>query len=323
MKLVVRAGPIGCGAAAIVAIEGEVHLQRHGLEASRVHGVEDVVRIERPVVVADPGVIAANDQVGTAEILPKQSVQQRFARTCVAHFDRTTSLNDGARHEIILDQRIDCPGPDVGRNVARLELAENLMDEQPVTDLDGDLGQILVAAMHGVAGLEGRHFRPSPRLEPGAGFGRAEIQARERLWVNAFAQRPHGARQVDLALGHHLGDTRVGQIRASKDVRALQLPVDRVLFRDRHHGHNLAQFLVEQRHVLVGPDAVGQVLATGQGDRNGPEHAVYQPHVQADPAPVVVPHEAVERCIGAHRHHHEIGALAAGHRHGCQSLRSL
>ena len=97
--------------------------------------------------------VAANDHVGTAEILPKHGVQQTFAWTAVAHVKRVAAGHDAVLHEVVLHQRVDALDSDVRRNVARLQFADELMNIQTVAHLDGDLGQVLVRAVHRVPQL--------------------------------------------------------------------------------------------------------------------------------------------------------------------------
>ena len=263
LRLVVGTGPVGGGALADVAIEGHVHLQGFDLEAAGVQGIEDVVGIEGPVIVPDAGMIAADHQVGTAEVLPEQGVQQGLARTGIAHLDGIAGLDDGIGREVVLHQGIDRLGPNLGRDIAGLELAQDLVDQQAVANLDGDLGQILVAAVHGVPGLEGRHPRPTPFREKGAGLGRAQVQALEVLRIGALAQHPHRSAQVDLALGHHLGDPGMRGVGGSKDPGTFQLPVDGVFFRDLHDRHDLVRLSLDQGHLLARRDRLGQVPIAG------------------------------------------------------------
>jgi len=63
-----------------VAPERDVNLQRLGLQCVLRDLVEDVVGLERAVVAAHAGMVAADDQVRAAVVLPEQRMQQRLAR---------------------------------------------------------------------------------------------------------------------------------------------------------------------------------------------------------------------------------------------------
>src|SRR5512143_2847209 len=78
--LLVRAGLHRGHAVTLEAVEGMVDLERLGLERALRDLVEDLLGIERSVVVADAGMVAANDQMATAEILPEECMQESFAR---------------------------------------------------------------------------------------------------------------------------------------------------------------------------------------------------------------------------------------------------
>ena len=83
--------------------------------------------------------VAPNDQVGTAEILSKYRVKERLARARIAHLDRIASLDIGAGYEIALGERVDRLDAHLCRDVAALECAQHLVDEDAVADLNCDL----------------------------------------------------------------------------------------------------------------------------------------------------------------------------------------
>ena len=64
-----------------------------GLERVLRNLVENVVRVERAVVIADPGVVAPHDLVRAAVVLAEQRVQQRLAGAGVAHVERVARLH--------------------------------------------------------------------------------------------------------------------------------------------------------------------------------------------------------------------------------------
>ena len=81
----VRAG-LGRGhPVAALAVEGVVEEERRDRPARRVELVEDVLRVVGAVVVADAGVVAADDEVRAAVVLAHQRVEDRLARAGVAH----------------------------------------------------------------------------------------------------------------------------------------------------------------------------------------------------------------------------------------------
>src|SRR5574340_335895 len=137
----VRAGALRGHAAALVAPEGPVDVHVLGFERALGDVVEDLLCVERAVVVTDTRVVAADDQMRTAIVLAEQGVQQGFARAGVAHVQRVAGLDDGIRYKVVIDQGGDGFGTDFGGNVTRLQRAQQRMDQYAVHRLDGDLGQ--------------------------------------------------------------------------------------------------------------------------------------------------------------------------------------
>ena len=177
--------------------------------------------------------------------------------------------------------------------------------------------------MHGVARLERRHLRPAffekhrpcfrrAMVEPGVGFGEMP-----------FRDRADGTTEIDRPLIHDLGHAGMRGIRRAEYVRALELPVNRILFVDAQDAQQLPGFAILERNVFTDLDAVTQRLATGQRDRNGPEHAVGECHVFTAPSPVSLAHKAVERRVRAHPQHEQVGHFARRQGHSFQALGAL
>src|SRR5208283_6031282 len=96
----VRAGLHGSHAAALIAVEGPVHAKRLDGESARRYFVEDLLCVERPVVIAHASVVASHDEVRTAIVLAESSVEQGFTRPRVAHLHRVTALDHAFLAEI-------------------------------------------------------------------------------------------------------------------------------------------------------------------------------------------------------------------------------
>src|SRR5690242_19500686 len=113
-----RTGLRGRHSVTLATVESDINLQRLGEKRPGPQLIEDVVGVERTVIVANAGMVAPDDQMRTAEVLPNKSMKQRLARTGVAHLNRIARLNDGAASEVIVDHRLNCAGTNVGRNIA-------------------------------------------------------------------------------------------------------------------------------------------------------------------------------------------------------------
>jgi hypothetical protein len=254
-------------------------------------------------------VVAAHDQVAAAEVLAEHRVEQGLPRTPVAHLEGHAGLDAGVLDEIVADERVHRAHPDLGGDVARLELAQDLLDEHAVADLHGDLGEVLVGTVHRIAELERRHRAPALVGEEAARLLGPHVETPVPLGIRPLAQHRDGAGEVDLALAHDVGDAGMGGIRGPEDLLALVRAIDRVLLPHQERRHRLAHLAVDERDLLAFREAP-RVLARGrERDRDRPEHAVGQPELVADGLPVPLAHEAVERREGADAQHDEVGRL--------------
>ena len=75
----------------------------------------------------------------------------------------------------------------------------------------------------------------------------------------------------------------------------------------------------DERDVGALPNPAGSPGIDRHGDRDWPEETVRGAHVVADPAPVRLAHEAVERREPTDPEHHDIARLARRHRHRRQA----
>ena len=235
-------------------------------------------------------------------------MEECFARSGIAHLDGVTGLNHPSFREVVGDQPVDRANPNVGRNVAFLERTEHLVDEHPVANLDGDLGEKLVAAVHGVAGLEGGDGRPTLVREQRTGLVGTEVKPPVGLREVALGEDRDRTGQVDRALRQDLGDAGVGLVGRAVDLAAFEVLVDGVFL---GHCEDAEDLSVPARQRDFVADRHGEVPAAGKGDGQRPEQPVLQPHVEARAAPVGLAHEALERGIRPHREHEKVRNLAA------------
>src|SRR4029078_5666047 len=143
---IVRTGLCGRHSVTLATVESDINLQRLGKKRARPQLIEDVVGVERTVIVANAGVVAPDDKMRTTEVLPNKGMKQRLAPTCVAHLNRIARLNDGAASEIIVDHRLNCSGTDVGRNIAGFQFPKDLMNENSVGQSHPDFCECITSA---------------------------------------------------------------------------------------------------------------------------------------------------------------------------------
>ena len=127
--LAVAAGAHGGHAVALVAVEGPVDVQRLGFQGILGDGQENLLGVKGAVVFADTGMVTADDEVGAAEVLPEDRMQQGFPGTGIAHIKRITGLNGGVFDKIMLRQGVNGFDPHFGRNVAGFQFTQQLMDQ--------------------------------------------------------------------------------------------------------------------------------------------------------------------------------------------------
>ena len=250
-------------------------------------------RVERLAgrVVAGPGVVAADDEVGAAVVAADDRVQQHLARPGHAHGQGQQAEHHGARLVVVVDQGAIATHARVVVHVARLGHADDRVDQEAAADLlGGALGQLLVRPVQGVAGLEGDDLAPAQRLEVLAELGRGAADLDEVV-MRRHADHLEPARGVMARLPAEVGDRGVLGVGRAVGVPGLILLVVGVDLLD-----------VEERQQVAVDVAQGQRLALGdavagrdrQGHGQGPEGAVGQPHLGDDPLVVGLAQERLQ-----------------------------
>ena len=314
--LAVGAGPHGGHAVALEAVERMVDLERLGLERALRDIVEDLLRVKGAVVVAHAGMVTADDQVAAAEVLAEERVQERFTRSGIPHFHGIAALDGGILHKVLIHQGVDGVSAHIGRDVSLFELAQDLVDQYAIHGLDGDLGEVLVGAVHGVPGLERGDRAPPLVLEHLAGLLRRHVDALEGLREVGLGKDLYGTGQVHIGLAHDLLNARVPcNVHGAEDLLALMLLVGLghgILLGHLHGGHDRARLFVHEGDLLALLERVGELGARRERHRNRPERAVRHLVLVAHALPVLLGHEARERGEGPDAHHHEVRGLARG-----------
>ena len=154
----------------------------HLLEVDHLHAelffvlLEELLGIVRAVerlaalVLAGAGVVAADDEVRAAVVLADDGVPDRFARAAHSHRERE-QREHGRVLRIVRHQRLVAADARVVVDVARLGHADDRVDEQVrAFFLRGAERELVVCAVHRVAGLEGDDLRPAALAELFAEF---------------------------------------------------------------------------------------------------------------------------------------------------------
>ncbi len=169
---------------ALLHVDHQLERHHRDVELFRVFH-HDLLRVVRPVerlasrVVAGARVIAADDEVRAAVVLADDRVPQRLARPGHAHREVQQAQLRGLLG-ILLQDLLVAAHARVVIDVARLRHADHRMDQQVrLVLLRRPEGQLLVRAMHRVAGLECDHLAPAKLLETRAHLGRRIAEAAE------------------------------------------------------------------------------------------------------------------------------------------------
>jgi hypothetical protein len=123
--------------------------------------VEDAMDGVCVVVTSDTGMVMADDEMGTAEVLSDDCVENRFSRPGVAHPGGVGGQEQSVREAIIGQERFIAVHAHVGGNVIILGLAHQRVQEQTVRAFPGHVVEALMSAVDRVAGLETDHGPPA------------------------------------------------------------------------------------------------------------------------------------------------------------------
>ena len=142
--------------------------------------------------------VAADDQVGAAVVLADDRVPDRLARAGHAHRQRQQAERGGLLG-IVVQQLLVAAHAGEMVDVAGLGHADHGLDQEVgLGRLGGAEGQLLVRAVHRVAGLEGDHAAPAQLPEPVAQLLRRVAQMLE-IVVHGRLDALHRAAEIDAA----------------------------------------------------------------------------------------------------------------------------
>ena len=109
---------------AALAPDGVVAAEDLDFECAIGDAVEDGLGVEGAVVVADAGVVAADDQMGATAVLAEDGVEHGLPGTGVEHVEAIAGDHHGIFGKVELDHFADRGIAHIGRDVPGLELAE-------------------------------------------------------------------------------------------------------------------------------------------------------------------------------------------------------
>ena len=183
--------------------------------------------VERSVITAYPGMVAAHDEVAASGVLPEHGMEHRLPGTGIEHVETVT----GDHYRILREIQFHHPAyrgiPHVGGDIARLQLPQQHVDQDAIgaQRLPGHLAQFLMGAVHGVAGLEGDDFFPAVGGDASADLhGRPESIGEILLEVTVVQYLQRACDEV-VSRRHERGHTGMVQVQGAEDFFCDQDPL--------------------------------------------------------------------------------------------------
>ncbi len=279
-------------------------LEEHRLDVQLVGRelVEDVLSVVASVVVANAGVVPADDEVRAAVVLAADRVPDRLPRPGVAHRRREGREEHTCVRVVAVEQGAVAVDSHADRYVVRLRLADERMDEEPVHGLECDFCEVLVRTMDRIPSLKADDALPPALGEDPPRLGGVARQLGE-LCLRALENR-HAAGQVERLLAVETGDARVRLVGRSEAELGLALPVVLVDFLDVEDGDGTT-CLIHERDAVTRRRGIDR-----KADRKRPRQPACEVHLLDDPLVVGSPHEPLERRERTRGEHVEVGELS-------------
>ena len=266
--------------------------------------VEDVLSVVCSIVLPHTSVIPPHDEVGAPVILSSDGVEDRFSRASVSHCGRVDAQYYPIGRVVVPKQALVRLDSHICRDIVRLCLAHQRMQQQPIADLEGSFLDILVCAMDRVARLEGNNAAPSPLSEHTTGLGGVMPE----FWK---LDHPRSVHQLDVApkknvaLRVYTCNTWMLVVLGPVDLLAFPLLVVGELLFHVHDAHDMIG-RIHQRYVLSLLQKASTFLGHGERNRYGPKGAVGEVHMLDHGLVVFSTKEAGQWAIGSDGHQLEV-----------------
>ena len=236
----------------------------------------------------------AHHQVGATMVAGDDSLVQQFPVPLGQGHQRTDAEQGGRRGKAGL-QGLACPdAAEVGGIVYRVGTAAHLDQQVGLPLHRGPQVELVVHAVHGVAGHHPQHPTPSPLGELGPGLGGGQPQGQE-IMPGRQSHPLHRAGHVHLfglAAGHGYRGSGEGS------ELGLSFRVHRPDLADmQHSGHET--FRIPQGDLAARRQPLGRLLTHRQHYGSCPESAIRQLHTFQHALEICLAHVAGERCQGA------------------------
>ena len=184
--------------------------------------VKNRLRVKCAVIIADAGVVAADDEMRRPHVLPKQRVQHRLARARIHHVKTVAADQQRVRRKIHLGHFANRRVAHFRRNVAFLQFAEQHVNHAAVGAgaLHGDAAQLLVREVHRVARLKGHGFFPAVFFNTRANLHGGAKSGGEFGFKITAVQHPQFSGKRGAPLLQKRGDARMRAVGGAVDLLA-------------------------------------------------------------------------------------------------------
>src|SRR5215208_1255923 len=255
--------------------------------------LKNVLGVVGAVVAAYSRMVAPHYKVGAAVVFAAEGVEDRLPRSRVAHSRREDRQDGTLLGVIALEDDLVGAHPDCGRDVVRLGLADQGVEEEAVHGLKGALLDVLVGAVDGVTGLKSHHAPPAPLNKRRPKLSWLVVVAGEGTGVWLLVQKRHLSADKGVPLTVQGGHTGVVFVLRPVDRLRLMALVVGVAIRNVHGRYDAALFGCERDlTALVYPACL--LVVRRQGDGQAPYQTVRKVHRLNDALVVLPAHKAGE-----------------------------
>src|SRR5215218_4772056 len=249
--------------------------------------------------------VASHYKVGAAVVFAAEGVEDGLPRPRVAHSGREDRQDGTLLGVIALEDDLVGAHPDCGRDVVRLGLADQGVEEEAVHGLKGALLDVLVSAVDGVTGLEADYALPALLDERCSQLSRFVVAAGEGTAVGRLYEL-HLASEQYLSLPVKRGHAGVLPIRGPVDHLSLALLIVTVALPEQHGGYRLpgavcqgyfGPFFERSGGLFIGSERYGQT----------PDQSVGETYLFDDALVLLPEHKALQRTKDPGRDHLQVG----------------
>src|SRR6185503_8125628 len=264
---------------------------RRDAEGLGIEFVENVMRIVSAVIAPDSRMIAPDDEMSAAIVLPYDCVKHGFSRARVAHSRGIDRQQRSSLRKVILEHCLVTTHSNIRRNVVGFRLAHQGVQQKAIDHFERALDYVLVRPVNRIPSLKSNNSMPALLLELFPGLFRIEPKRRKSR-VARPVEEADGTAEQPVALIEESGNTRMRDFRGQIDPLGFTLLVIAELLAQMQHPKQMV--IAEKSYVRAFRETACDLIGRRQGDRDRPWQSRSQMLVPPDGSIVVLTHEALE-----------------------------